>query len=454
MHHNYFGTDGIRGRVGELPITADYVERLGLAFGHMLCERTGLGHPRLVLGRDTRESGPMLEAALTAGLLRAGVNVTLLGVVPSAAVAHLAARYGAQAGAVVSASHNPACDNGIKFFDARGRKLSDDDQARVVQLLTQPRPAVEAVGRIDTAPAATRDYVEFLLGTEPHTSLAGLSLVVDAAHGAASACAREVFEQLGARVRLMGAAPDGLNINDGVGALHSEGLAQAVLESGADAGIALDGDADRLVMVDARGQVLDGDAILYVLTRDRLSRGPVPGVVGTVMSNAGLEDALARLGVDFVRTRVGDCHVAQALDERGWTLGAETSGHVLDFEKLTTGDGLLAALGVLAAMARAGSSLDALTEGLELYPQHKVNVRLERGAPSGAFWERNVAFRAALAEAQAVLRGCGRVLVRASGTEPLVRVMVEARDAELAREQAERLAQALSRAAEPDARAA
>ncbi len=454
MHHNHFGTDGIRGRVGELPITADYVERLGLAFGHMLCERTGLVHPRLVLGRDTRESGPMLEAALTTGLLRAGVSVMRLGVVPSPAVAHLAARYGAQAGAVISASHNPACDNGIKFFDAQGRKLSDEDQARVVQLLTQPRSAVEDIGRLDTAPRAVSDYVDFLLGTEPGVSLAGQTLVVDAAHGAASACAREVFERLGARVHLMGAEPDGLNINDGVGALHPEGLARAVLQTGAHAGVALDGDADRLVMVDARGQVLDGDAILYVLTRDRLVRGPVPGVAGTVTSNAGLEHALARLGVAFVRTKVGDCHVAQALDERGWTLGAETSGHVLDFSKLTTGDGLLAALGVLAAMTRAGSSLQVLTEGLELYPQHKVNVTLERDAPRGAFWERDAGFKAALSRAEDVLRGCGRVLVRASGTEPLVRVMVEARDAELAREQAEQLAQALCRAARPETNAA
>ncbi len=441
IQKNYFGTDGIRGRFGEMPIVPSYVEHVGWALGRALAEQHA--KPLVVIGRDTRASGVELEAALTQGLIRAGADVLLAGVLPTPAVAFLTQRQGAHAGAVISASHNPAHDNGVKLFDASGIKIPDSLQARLVQLLSTPAVTGEVLGSVKALPDGESAYVDFCVACEPGLNLNGMKVVVDAAHGAASRTAEQTFRRLGAEVVVIGNQPDGQNINDGVGATHTEALQAAVVAHQADLGLALDGDADRLVLVDSMGGVLDGDVVLYLLAKDRLARGPLVGVAGTVMSNMGLELSLKRLGVAMVRTKVGDRYLAQALDENQWELGAESSGHILDFAKLKTGDGTLAAVGVLAALHRAGKSLNQMLEGLEMFPQSLINVSLSKATLAQKTWEHDAGFAQACAQVSADLEGQGRLLVRPSGTEPLVRVMVEARTPAQAQACAERVAQAL-----------
>ena len=441
MARQYFGTDGIRGRVGQSPITPDFVLRLAHAVGRVLKARDA--HPLVLIGKDTRISGYMLESALESGFNSAGVDVLLLGPVPTPAVAYLTRAQRASLGVVISASHNPFEDNGIKFFSAEGTKLSDEWEMAVEAALQEPPAWVDsaALGKTRRLDDAAGRYIEFCKSTFPnHLSLKGLRIVVDAAHGAAYQIAPKVFHELGADVFSIGCSPDGLNINKGVGATHPQALVDAVKLHRADIGIALDGDADRLQIVDASGRLFNGDELLYLMVRERLDRGmSVPGAVGTLMTNMAVEVALKRCGVEFVRARVGDRYVLEVLAEKGWLLGGEGSGHLLALDKHTTGDGLVSALQVLQACVASGKTLAELLEGVELFPQTLINVRL---AP-GFDWKSHAPLQAATREAEAALGDTGRVLIRASGTEPLVRVMVEARDAALAQSTAERIAATL-----------
>ena len=441
MARQYFGTDGIRGRVGQSPITPDFVLRLAHAVGRVLKARDA--HPLVLIGKDTRISGYMLESALESGFNSAGVDVLLLGPVPTPAVAYLTRAQRASLGVVISASHNPFEDNGIKFFSAEGTKLSDDWEMAVEAALQEPPAWVDsaALGKTRRLDDAAGRYIEFCKSTFPnHLSLKGLRIVVDAAHGAAYQIAPKVFHELGADVFAIGCSPDGLNINQGVGATHPQALVEAVKQHRADIGIALDGDADRLQIVDASGRLFNGDELLYLMVSERLDRGmPVPGAVGTLMTNMAVEVALARRGVDFVRAKVGDRYVLEVLAEKGWLLGGEGSGHLLALDKHTTGDGLVSALQVLQACVASGKTLAELLQGVELFPQTLINVRL---AP-GFDWKNHAPLQAATQAAEAALGDAGRVLIRASGTEPLVRVMVEARDAALAQSTAERIAATL-----------
>ncbi len=441
MARQYFGTDGIRGRVGQSPITPDFVLRLAHAVGRVL--KASEAHPLVLIGKDTRISGYMLESALESGFNSAGVDVLLLGPVPTPAVAYLTRAQRASLGVVISASHNPFEDNGIKFFSAEGTKLSDEWEMAVEAALQEPPAWVDsaALGKTRRLDDAAGRYIEFCKSTFPnHLSLKGLRIVVDAAHGAAYQIAPKVFHELGADVFSIGCSPDGLNINKGVGATHPQALVDAVKLHRADIGIALDGDADRLQIVDASGRLFNGDELLYLMVRERLDRGmSVPGAVGTLMTNMAVEVALKRCGVEFVRARVGDRYVLEVLAEKGWLLGGEGSGHLLALDKHTTGDGLVSALQVLQACVASGKTLAELLEGVELFPQTLINVRL---AP-GFDWKSHAPLQAATREAEAALGDTGRVLIRASGTEPLVRVMVEARDAALAQSTAERIAATL-----------
>ena len=441
MARQYFGTDGIRGRVGQSPITPDFVLRLAHAVGRVLKARDA--HPVVLIGKDTRISGYMLESALESGFNSAGVDVLLLGPVPTPAVAYLTRAQRASLGVVISASHNPFEDNGIKFFSAEGTKLSDDWEMAVEAALQEPPAWVDsaALGKTRRLDDAAGRYIEFCKSTFPnHLSLKGLRIVVDAAHGAAYQIAPKVFHELGADVFSIGCSPDGLNINQGVGATHPQALVEAVKQHRADVGIALDGDADRLQIVDASGRLFNGDELLYLMVSERLDRGmPVLGAVGTLMTNMAVEVALARRGVDFVRAKVGDRYVLEVLAEKGWLLGGEGSGHLLALDKHTTGDGLVSALQVLQACVASGKTLAELLQGVELFPQTLINVRL---AP-GFDWKNHAPLQAATQAAEAALGDAGRVLIRASGTEPLVRVMVEARDAALAQSTAERIAATL-----------
>ena len=438
MSRTYFGTDGIRGTVGQPPITPDFVLRLAHAVGQVL-KRTH-AHPKVLIGKDTRISGYMLESALESGFNSAGVDVVLLGPVPTPAVAYLTRAQRAQLGVVISASHNPFADNGIKFFSAQGSKLPDAWEIEVEALLTQSPQWVDSasLGKARRMDDAAGRYIEFCKSTfDSELSLSGLKLVVDAAHGAAYQIAPKVFHELGADVVAIGCAPDGLNINQGVGATHPEALIDAVRQHKADLGIALDGDADRLQLVAADGRLFNGDELLYLLATERLARGQaVPGVVGTLMTNMAIELALRERGIELVRAKVGDRYVLEQLQARGWLLGGESSGHLLVLDKHTTGDGLVSALAVLQACVDQGRSLAQLLAGVTLFPQTMVNVRM---AP-GTDWAGHAPLQAAIAEAEQALAGQGRVLIRASGTEPLLRVMVEARDAA----QAQALAQALA----------
>jgi phosphoglucosamine mutase len=441
MARQHFGTDGIRGTVGQAPITPDFVLRLAHAVGRVL-KRTE-AHPTVLIGKDTRISGYMLEAALESGFNSAGVDVVLLGPVPTPAVAYLTRAQRASLGVVISASHNPFADNGIKFFSAQGAKLPDQWELDVEAALDEPPlwvPAAE-LGKSRRLDDAAGRYIEFCKSTCSHSlSLKGLKIVVDAAHGAAYHIAPAVFHELGAEVIKIGCAPDGLNINAGVGATHPEALLDAVKQHGADYGIALDGDADRLQMADRHGRLYNGDELLYLMTADRLARDEdVPGVVGTLMTNMAVEVALKARGVQFVRAKVGDRYVLEELEKRGWLLGGEGSGHLLVLDRHTTGDGLVSALQVLHACVDSGKTMAQLLADVTLFPQTLINVRLQPGQD----WKANARLASETKAVEAALGDSGRVLIRASGTEPLLRVMVEARDAAVARNSAELLADAV-----------
>lgn len=441
MTRRYFGTDGVRGTVGQGPMTADFVLRLGHAVGRQLVRQRGENHPTVLIGKDTRVSGYMLESALQAGFNSAGVNVRLTGPLPTPGVAYLTRAFRLDLGVVISASHNPFGDNGVKFFSASGQKLPDDWELGVEAMLDEPPAWAEGadVGRAWRINDAQGRYVEFCKSTvRGDLSLKGMKLVVDAAHGAAYHVAPDVFHELGADVVTVGCGPNGLNINDGVGATAPQALAEAVRTQGADLGIALDGDADRLQLVDASGRLYNGDELLYVLAADRLASGQqVPGVVGTLMTNLGVELALRERGVPLVRAKVGDRYVLEALAERGWALGGEGSGHLLVLDQHTTGDGIVSALQVLQAMRRQRKSLAELLDGVALTPQVLLNVRV---AEPGR-WQHNQRLVDACAAVEQRLGGTGRVLIRPSGTEPVLRVMVEAVDAGMAHACAEELAQ-------------
>lgn len=440
MSRKYFGTDGIRGTVGQSPITPDFVLRLGHAVGRVL--RGTHDRPVALIGKDTRISGYMLESALEAGLNSAGVDVMLTGPLPTPGVAYLTRALRLSLGVVISASHNPFDDNGIKFFSARGEKLPDAWEQEVEAVIESAPQWSESryIGRARRLDDASGRYIEFCKSTFANElSLKGLKIVVDAAHGAGYHVAPDVFHELGAEVITIGCAPDGFNINDGFGATAPEALVAAVKEHGADYGIALDGDADRLQVVDRSGRLYNGDELLYVMVADRLGQGmPVPGAVGTLMTNMAVEVALKQRGVGFVRAKVGDRYVLEELAKRGWQLGGEGSGHLLALDKHTTGDGIVSALQVLQAQQRCGRSLTEMLEGVELFPQTLLNVRIDASRD----WRENQRLSSEQALVSAELGEAGRVLIRASGTEPVLRVMVEARDAAQARQCAERLVEA------------
>ncbi|MEG0412809.1 MAG: phosphoglucosamine mutase [Comamonas sp.] len=427
MARKYFGTDGIRGKVGQSVINPDFALRLAHAVGRVL--KKTQERPTVLIGKDTRISGYMLEAALEAGFNAAGVDVILLGPLPTPGVAYLTRTQRASLGVVISASHNPFYDNGIKFFSAQGTKL-DDAWEEAVEAALEEAPQWSdsaALGKTRRLDDAAGRYIEFCKSTfDSNLSLHGLRIVVDAAHGAAYHIAPKVFHELGAEVIEIGCEPDGLNINDGVGATHPETLALAVRANHAQYGIALDGDADRLLMVDGAGRIYNGDELMYLMVQDRLQRGEsTPGAVGTLMTNMAVEVALKQQGVEFVRAKVGDRYVLEALNARGWQIGGEGSGHLLALDKHTTGDGIVSALQVLQSCVRSGKTLAAQLSTLTLFPQVLINVRL---APDQD-WKSNRLLAQTQAEVEQLLGETGRVLIRASGTEPLLRVMVEARDA-------------------------
>lgn len=440
MTRKYFGTDGIRGTVGQAPITPDFVLRLAHAVGRVL--RQTEERPLVLIGKDTRISGYMLESALESGFNSAGVDVLLLGPLPTPGVAYLTRAQRASLGVVISASHNAFPDNGIKFFSAQGTKLPDAWEQAVEAALEEPPVWVDsaALGKTRRLDDAAGRYIEFCKSTfSQDLTLRGLRIVVDAANGAAYHIAPKVFHELGAEVIAIGCAPDGMNINHEVGATHPDALVRAVRANHAHIGIALDGDADRLQMVDASGRLYNGDELLYLMVRDRMGRDEhVPGVVGTLMTNMAIELALQARGVKLVRAKVGDRYVLEELARHGWILGGEGSGHLLVLDKHTTGDGLVSALQVLQSCVRNGQSLGQLLEGVQLYPQVLLNVRLQPGQD----WRTNTLLAKETQAVEAELGDAGRVLVRASGTEPLLRVMVEARDLDRASACAERLAQA------------
>jgi phosphoglucosamine mutase len=441
MSRRYFGTDGIRGTVGEAPITPDFVLRLAHAVGRVL-KRTE-DRPTVLIGKDTRISGYMLESALESGFNSAGVDVVLLGPLPTPGVAYLTRAQRASLGVVISASHNPFPDNGIKFFSAHGTKLPDEWESQVEAALEEPPQWADSatLGKARRLDDAAGRYIEFCKSTFANDlTLKGMRIAVDGANGAAYHIAPKVFHELGAEVFCIGCAPDGLNINDKVGATHPEALIATVRANQADFGIALDGDADRLQMVDATGRLFNGDELLYLMVMDRLQQGErVPGAVGTLMTNMAVELALKARDVEFVRAKVGDRYVLEELEKRGWLLGGEGSGHLLCLDQHTTGDGLISALQVLKAVARNGKSLAGLLAGVNLFPQTLINVRL---AP-GHDWQKNAKLSSEYETLQKELAGSGRVLIRASGTEPVLRVMVEASDEQVARQAAERLAEAV-----------
>ncbi|MFM8692212.1 MAG: phosphoglucosamine mutase [Limnohabitans sp.] len=426
MSRKYFGTDGIRGRVGQSPITPDFVLKLAHAVGQVL--KRQVPHPVVLVGKDTRISGYMLESAMESGFNSAGVDVVLLGPIPTPAVAYLTRAQRASLGVVISASHNPFEDNGIKFFSADGSKLPDEWEREVEAALLEKPVWVDSsgLGKTRRLEDAAGRYIEFCKSTfSSRLTLRGLRLVVDAAHGAAYQIAPKVFHELGADVFPIGCSPDGVNINRDVGATHPQALVDAVRAHRADMGIGLDGDADRLLVVDSTGRIFNGDELLYVMVDDRLHRQlSVAGVAGTLMTNMAIELAIRRRGIEFTRAAVGDRYVLEVLSERGWILGGEGSGHLLVLDHHTTGDGLVSALQILQACVARNQSLSQLLEGVDLFPQALINVRL----PAQFDWKNHAPLQRATVEAQAALGNQGRVLIRASGTEPLLRVMVEARE--------------------------
>jgi len=450
MTKNYFGTDGVRGRVGDSPITPELVLRLGYAAGRVFAAESAARpgtSPAVLIGKDTRISGYLLEAALEAGLSAAGVDVYLSGPLPTPGVAYLTRALRLSAGIVISASHNPFEDNGIKFFSAGGTKLPDAVERAIEQGIDAPISCVKSaeLGKAFRVSDASGRYIEFCKGTFPNDlDLKGLKIVVDCAHGAGYSVAPPVFHELGAEVVAIGNEPDGLNINAGVGATHPEYLQAAVLEHGADLGVALDGDGDRLMMVDAEGRIYDGDQLLYVIALDYWRRGATAGgVVGTLMSNLGFEQALDRRGIPLQRSAVGDRYVLEMMQDKGWLLGGENSGHIICLDKHTTGDAIVAALAVIRALREQQTTLAAATADAPLFPQRLINVPIRRGFD----WRGSEPIRRAEREAMASLDGSGRVLLRPSGTEPVLRVMVEAREAAAADRCARGIADAVATAA-------
>jgi phosphoglucosamine mutase len=443
VSRRYFGTDGIRGRVGVAPITPDFVMKLGWAAGRVLERRARGGRARnlVIIGKDTRISGYMFESALEAGLVAAGIDVSMLGPMPTPAIAYLTRTFHAVAGIVISASHNPFDDNGIKFFSARGTKLPDDIEAEIETELDGPMQTRDSssLGKVTRMHDAAGRYIEYCKSTFPgEMNLEGLRIVVDCAHGATYHVAPEVFAELGASVTGLGTRPDGFNINRNAGSTAPEMLAETVREQAADLGVAFDGDGDRLVCVDGNGTLVDGDELLYVIAAEQQRRaGSCSGVVGTLMSNLGVELALGELGIPFARANVGDRYVLEMMEERGWRLGGESSGHIICLDVSTTGDGIVSALKVLAAMKSRGRSLRELCAAVSKFPQKMINVRVGRRSDPLA----HAGIVAAVRAAEAAMAGRGRVLLRASGTEPVIRVMVEGEDAGLVDRQVATLAE-------------
>ena len=451
MSKKYFGTDGVRGKVGEFPITPEFVMHLGYAAGKVLA--TSDWHlaegerPTVLIGKDTRISGYLLESALQAGLIAAGVDVYLAGPIPTPAVAYLTRALRLQAGVVISASHNPFEDNGIKFFSATGSKLPDDVEHAIEAGMDAPIVTMSSanLGKAKRLDDAAGRYIEFCKSSFPYElDLRGLKLVVDCAHGAAYHIAGHVFHELGADVVEIGVQPDGKNINAGYGATAPGNLQKAVIEHKADLGIALDGDADRLVMVDADGQLYDGDQLLYIVAKHRQKLGVMKGgVVGTLMTNLAFEHAMQRMGIPFARAKVGDRYVMELMQQNGWQLGGENSGHIICLDRHSTGDGIISALQVLHALREGKQTLAQAASDMAMYPQVLINVRISKGADCSSHAD----VQAAVASANSALAGKGRVLLRPSGTEPLLRVMVEGEDGEKVRHWAEVIAQAVRAAA-------
>ena len=444
MNKQFFGTDGIRGAVGQYPVTADFMLKLGWSAGRVFTREGRV--TKVLIGKDTRVSGYMFESALEAGLVAAGANVLLLGPMPTPAVAMLTRSQKASAGIVISASHNPYTDNGVKFFNADGKKLSDAVEEEIEKTLSHPMETVPSpqLGKASRMVDASGRYIEFCKSTFPQSlSLRGLKLVLDCAHGATYQTAPQVFAELGAEVIVIGADPDGYNINDGVGSTSPAALQARVLSEQADAGIAFDGDGDRVQCVAADGTVIDGDELLFVIANDLVRQNRAPkGVVGTLMSNLGLEQALQEKGVDLVRAQVGDRFVLEEMAQRGWQLGGEASGHIICGDLTTTGDGIIAALQVMAAVVRSGESLLTLKSGLYKYPQTLLNVTV---SPDFRLTECTEALEESR-RVEAELAGRGRLVLRPSGTEPLIRVMIEGTDGSENQMLAERIAQAISSA--------
>lgn len=440
MHKKYFGTDGIRGKVGESNITPDFVMRLGYAAGRVLAQKgTKGGRPAVLIGKDPRISGYMLEAALEAGLTAAGVDTLLTGPMPTPAVAYLTRALRLQAGVVISASHNPYYDNGIKFFSSAGEKLDDDDEFAIEAELDKPMKVVESeqLGKAQRIEDARARYVEFCKSTFPNDmDLRGLKVVLDCANGATYKCAPLVFHELGAEVIAIGDQPNGVNINLDVGSTHPQALQKAVIEHQADMGIAFDGDGDRVLMVDAKGKLLDGDQLLYIIAIGLYAKGQLKGgIAGTLMTNLALEHALQKHQIPFARANVGDRYVLELMKSKNWKLGGENSGHILTLDKHTSGDAIIAALQVLHALKQSGKTLEQMQEALVLYPQVLINVTTKNKLDLNV-----IEIQAAVKAAEAELKDTGRVLLRASGTEPKVRVMVEGQDANLVQKLAERIA--------------
>jgi len=449
MSRRYFGTDGIRGRVGADPITPDFMLKLGWAAGRVLgrLRRGSKSRNLIIIGKDTRISGYMFESALEAGLVAAGVDVSLLGPMPTPAIAYLTRTFHASAGIVISASHNPFEDNGIKFFSSRGTKLGDEIEGEIEAELESPMHTCDSsgLGRVTRMDDASGRYIEFCKSTFPgETNLDGLRIVVDCAHGATYHVAPAVFEELGASVTGMGVDPNGFNINHESGSTAPDALAREVVAQGADLGIAFDGDGDRVIFVDDRGDVVDGDELLFIIAAEQQRRaGRCEGVVGTLMSNLGVELALGELDIPFARAKVGDRYVLEMMEEKGWRLGGESSGHIICADATTTGDGIISALKVLAAMLASGHSLRELRARVKKFPQTMINVALGRGIEIGT----NDRVQAAVREVESKLGSRGRVLLRPSGTEPVIRVMVEGEDAVLVERQARALADVVNAAA-------
>ncbi|MGZ8269869.1 MAG: phosphoglucosamine mutase [Methylophilus sp.] len=449
MSKKYFGTDGIRGRVGEATITPDFVMRLGYAAGRVLAMQeklpTGV-RPTVLIGKDTRISGYMFEAALEAGLSAAGVDILLTGPMPTPAVAYLTRALRAQAGIVISASHNPYYDNGIKFFSSMGEKLPDETELAIELELEKPMQVMESalLGKARRVDDAAGRYIEFCKSTFPnHLDLRGLKIVLDCAHGATYQVAPEVFHELGAEVVAIGNAPDGININENVGSTHPQALQEAVVANAADLGIAFDGDGDRVMMVDSKGNLLDGDQLLYIIALGLYAKGKLKGgVAGTLMTNLALEHALQQHQIPFARAKVGDRYVLELLKDKNWKLGGENSGHILTLDKHTSGDAIIAALQVLQSVRESGKTLEVLGASLVLYPQVLINVTTKEKLDLS-----HSDIQASVKTAESKLNGSGRVLLRASGTEPKIRVMVEGQNQSLVQQLAEDIAQEVSKAA-------